>query len=108
LEAFVREGGIEDSTQMLERYLKDPAKVGAQVRAQVIDRLIDRGARASDAGDVPTALDCYNRVLALDEGNERVLALIERVGVDRRRRFMLLSAAALAAFGAITAAGAWA
>ncbi|HEY8430129.1 MAG TPA: serine/threonine-protein kinase [Sandaracinaceae bacterium] len=108
LEAFVREGGIEDSAQMLERYLKDPATVAAQVRAQVIDRLIERGARASDAGDVPTALDYYNRVLALDEGNERVLRLIERVGVDRRRRTMLLSAAGLAAFGVISAAGAWA
>lgn len=108
LEAFLAEAGIEDSAQMLERYLKDPEKVGAEVRAQVIDRLIDRGARASDAGDVPAALDYYNRVLALDEGNERVLKLIERVGMDRRRRAILTAAAGLTVLGAVAAAGAWA
>ncbi|MCZ7685776.1 MAG: serine/threonine protein kinase [Sandaracinaceae bacterium] len=108
LEAFLAEAGIEDSAQMLERYLKDPEKVGAEVRAQVIHRLIDRGARASDAGDVPAALDYYNRVLALDEGNERVLKLIERVGMDRRRRAILTAAAGLTVLGAVAAAGAWA
>lgn len=108
LEAFLAEAGITDSAQLLERYLKDPEKVGAEVRTQTIDRLIENGARASDAGDVPAALDYYNRVLALDEGNERVLKLIERVGMDRRRRMMLMAGAGLMVFGAITAAGAWA
>jgi serine/threonine-protein kinase len=108
LEAFIREAGIERSELMLERYLGDPEAVAVEVRAQTLERLIDLGARASDAGDVPTALDYYNRVLALDEGNERVLRLIERVGMDRRRRMLTLAGAALTAVGALTALGAWA
>ena len=107
LEAFVAEAGITDAQAMLERYLKDPEKVGAEIRAETIDRLIEHGARASDAGDVPVALDYYNRVLALDEGNERVLKLIERVGVDRRRRMLLRAGAGLMAFGALTTVSAW-
>ena len=108
LEAFVAEAGITDAQAMLERYLKDPEKVGAEIRAETIDRLIEHGARASDAGDVPGALDYYNRVLALDEGNERVLKLIERVGMDRRRRMLLMAGAGLMAFGALTTVSAWA
>jgi tRNA A-37 threonylcarbamoyl transferase component Bud32 len=107
LKDFIAEAGIEDSGKMLERYLQDPAKVGEEVRRQTIDRLIEHGARASDAGDVPKALDYYNRVLALDEGNERVLKLIERVGMDRRRRVILRAAAALTLFGGAMAATAW-
>ncbi len=108
LEAFLEDAGLEGSEALLERYLRDPEASGAQIRAQVVDRLIDHGARASDAGDVPTALDCYNRVLALDEGNERVLRLIERVGMDRRRRRLLALGGGLMALGVVTAAGAWA
>lgn len=108
LEQFVAEAGIDSSEQLLERYLADPEQVGADIRAELIDRLIDHGARASDIGDVPRALDYYNRVLALDEGNERVLRLIERVGVDRRRRMLLASGGALMAFGGLATLAAWA
>ena len=102
LERFVAEAGIEDVETTLAAYLADPETVGAELRAETIDRLIDHGARASDAGDVPTALDYYNRVLALDEGNERVLKLIERVGMDRRRRRLMFAGAGLIAFGLAT------
>lgn len=101
LEAFVAEAGIDDVEGLLARYLKDPEGVGRELVERAIDLLIDRGARASDAGDVPTALDYYNRVLALDEGNERVLKLIERVGMDRRRRALLMAGAGLMALGSV-------
>ncbi len=108
LERFVAEAGIEDVEQTLAAYLGDPERVGAEIKAETIDRLIDRGSRASDAGDVPVALDCYNRVLALDEGNERVLKLIERVGLDRRRRALMMSGAGLIAFGLVAGGVAYA
>ena len=108
LEAFIGEAGLDDAQGTLERYLGDPQAVGAELRAQIVEHLIDRGSRASDAGDVPAALDYFNRVLALDEGNERVLKLIERVGMDRRRRVLVLAGAGLTALGAVTALGAWA
>jgi serine/threonine-protein kinase len=108
LEAFVADAGLDGSEALIEQYLAEPEAAGARIRARVIERLIENGARASDAGDVPTALDCYNRVLALDDGNERVLRLIERVGTDRRRRMLLLVGGGLMAFGLVTGAGAWA
>src|SRR5690606_39168516 len=37
LEAFIAEAGITDPEATLERYLKDPEKVGAAIRAETID-----------------------------------------------------------------------
>jgi tRNA A-37 threonylcarbamoyl transferase component Bud32 len=108
LKSFVAESGITDIEAMVERYLNDPEKTAEEVRKQSVDRLIDLGARASDAGDVPKALDYYNRVLALDEGNERVLKLIERVGIDRRRKIILVAGAGLAAAGLLMGIAAYA
>jgi tRNA A-37 threonylcarbamoyl transferase component Bud32 len=105
---FLAESGFDDPEKLVEKYLHDPEKTTEDVRKQTVDRLIDLGARASDAGDVPKALDYYNRVLALDEGNERVLKLIERVGIDRRRRVLMLAGFGLMVFGALTTLGAWA
>jgi len=107
LEAFVAEAGIEEVEDTLAAYLADPETVGEALRVETVDRLIDHGARASDAGDVPTALDYYNRVLALDEGNERVLKLIERVGMDRRRRRMMFVGGGLIAFGLVASGAAY-
>lgn len=107
LEAFIAEAGIDNSETLLAKYLKDPDAIGKEIVELALDLLIDRGARASDAGDVPTALDYYNRVLALDDGNERVLRLIERVGLDRRRRSILATGGALMAFGAVAGGFAW-
>ncbi|HJL20530.1 MAG TPA: serine/threonine-protein kinase [Sandaracinaceae bacterium LLY-WYZ-13_1] len=108
LEGFVAEAGIEDPARTLESYLQDPEGVRDEVVASVVGHLIGHGVRASDAGDVPTALDYYNRVLALDEGNEKVLKLIEQVGMDRRRRTMMRLGAGLIAFGVLAGGGAWA
>lgn len=108
LESFVAEAGIEDAEVTLAAYLQDAETVGAELRDSTIEHLIERGSRASDAGDVPSALDCYNRVLALDEGNERVLKLIERVGLDRRKRAAMMSGAGLFAFGLVACGVAYA
>ncbi len=107
LEAFVAEVGISDPEQTLAAYLGDPETVAAALKKETIDRLIERGQRASDAGDVPNALDCYNRVLALDDGNQRVLKLIERVGMDKRRRAMIQGGAGLIALGLAAGGVAW-
>ncbi|MCA9611110.1 MAG: protein kinase, partial [Myxococcales bacterium] len=107
LEAFVAEAGIGDPEQTLAAYLSDPETVSVELKKETIDRLIERGQRASDAGDVPSALDCYNRVLALDDGNQRVLKLIERVGMDKRRRAMMQGGAGLVVFGLAAGGIAW-
>ncbi|MFK7986528.1 MAG: serine/threonine-protein kinase [Sandaracinaceae bacterium] len=108
LEAFVAKVGIDDPEALLGRYLVDPKKVGDEVRADVVEALTRQGKAASDESNVPLALDCYNRVLAIDDGNERVLRLIEQVGVDRRRRAAFLLGGVLLAIGATSGAAAWA
>ncbi|MGF1467069.1 MAG: serine/threonine-protein kinase [Sandaracinaceae bacterium] len=110
LERFVAEIGIDDPGALLARYLKDPDAVADEVRARAVGHLIGAGTRASDAGDIHGALDCYNRVLALDEGNEEVLRLVQRVGQDRRRRMALVGAGLMAAgvVAATIALGVWA
>ncbi|MGE0792402.1 MAG: protein kinase [Sandaracinaceae bacterium] len=108
LEAFVKKVGIDKPDEALAEYLQDPEGAKARLTKRTIDALIDEGSRASDAGDVPKALDCYNRVLALDDGNERVLKLIERVGLDRTRRMMLIAGVSLCAVGLGFGGLAWA
>ncbi|HHH30168.1 MAG TPA: hypothetical protein ENK57_17745 [Polyangiaceae bacterium] len=107
LEAFVAEVGITDVEATLASYLSDPEEAGPALRESTIRHLTERGSAASDAGDVPLALDYYNRVLALDEGNERVLKLIERVGLDRRKRAAGFIGAGLLAVGALASGTAY-
>ncbi len=100
LSAFVGEAGIDDPSAMLARYLRDPEKVSAELREDIVRRLVARGRKASSAGDVPAALDDFNRVLALDEGNPQVLELIERIGRRSRQRMTLtIAGAVLGVFG---------
>lgn len=86
---FVMRAGEEDPTALLAEFLGDPVATTARLEAQVVPRLIERGTEASSAGDVGTALDCFNRALALDEGNELALRRIEQMGQRGRRRRML-------------------
>ena len=98
--AFVAEADIDDPSAMLARYLPEPEKVAAELRAATIPRLTQRGKRRADQGDVPGALDDFNRVLALDEGNAQVLELIERIGRrSRQRTWLMAGGGILGAFG---------
>jgi len=93
--AFAREAGIENPSEMLTRYLKDPASVSTQLRTALIERLTILGERAARAGQVPIALDYFNRVLVFDEANKKVLVLIERVGRRARLHSFIVSMGAL-------------
>ncbi len=77
---FIGDVGIEAPDQALADYLSDPAGASAALRVQTIEKLTTLGESAQRRGDRPTALDCYNRVLALDESNPRVLAAVQRLG----------------------------
>lgn len=107
LEAFVADIGIADSTVLVARYLSDPDGVGEEVREKAVQFLTLTGKEASAKGQIPAALDAYNRVLALDEGNEEVLRLIQRVGQSRRQRAAMVGGSALMAVGLIAAIFAW-
>jgi hypothetical protein len=106
LEGFLAEAGIDDPHAALAAYLKDPDGESARLRASTVPRLVEAGQRASDAGDVPRALDYYNRVLALEPGHPEVLKLVRRVGMDRRRRTMAAFGLGLSALGVLSASAA--
>jgi len=108
LTAFVAEVGIDDPADYLGAYLKDTEGTTLALRKATLAALIVRGRDAATRGDVPVALDCYNRVLALDDGNEEVLALIERIGYrDRNKTVMFIAASLVAVGAAIAVAYAW-
>lgn len=88
LTAFVARAGEDDPTALLAEFLGDPKATIERLEPQIVERLIERGTAASN-DDVGTALDCYDRALALDEGNELVLRRIEQMGQRGRRRRIL-------------------
>jgi len=91
LRAFLTEMGIDDPDETLGRYLSDPDDVARELHEQSLQRLLEIGASAGKAGDVPKAQAALSRALALDDGNERALKLLGSLG--RRRRNTLIAIA---------------
>ncbi|MEM9194989.1 MAG: serine/threonine-protein kinase [Myxococcota bacterium] len=101
LTRFVAEVGIDDPSATLAAYLQDIEGQTVALRERAIEKLTKLGKAAADEGNVPLALDYFNRVLGLDEGNETVLGLIERVGKrNRTRTGMIVAGAILGVLGA--------
>jgi len=94
LRSFLADSGIEDPAATLRAYLADPVQVQHDLRARIVGRLTALGVAAADRGDVPEARDAFDRVLALDEGNEVVLARVAGLGRERRRRIRRAGVAA--------------
>jgi hypothetical protein len=93
---FVRAAGIEDPSEVIARYLKGTRAFSQAFRATIIEAEILLGEAAMKNGEVPRAIDAFNRVLAIDEHNERVLNQLKRLGHRQRlRRLGLWSAGAL-------------
>lgn len=103
LVAMLADSGIDDPDECLRAYLADPEAQAAAIREGAIPRLIALGAEAAQRRDVATALAHWNRVLALDEGNEDVLRRLRALGrTQSLRRVMVLCGAALGATGLFT------
>jgi eukaryotic-like serine/threonine-protein kinase len=103
LTAFVAAIGIDDPSRALAEYLVDPEGCAERLRARTIVALTERGEQAMARGEVRPALDDFNRVLALDEGNERVLGHIDRIRRrgDRRRLALLVAGVTLGLSGTL-------
>jgi serine/threonine-protein kinase len=78
--AFVADVGIDVPDQALADYLKDPEGYSATLRTQSIEKLTVLGEQAQRRGDRPAAMDYWNRVLALDENNSRVMGAVQQLG----------------------------
>ena len=72
--------GVDDPEAALTRYLQDPDREAEALRSGAVAKLIESGSARVRARDVPGAMDAFNRVLALDEGNEEALAQLSSLG----------------------------
>lgn len=105
LRAFLSDMGIDDPDATLERYLTSPDEVASELRDHALHRLLEVGAEAAKAGEVPRAQAALSRALALDEGNERALRLLSSLGRRRQRRSALIASALGLVVVALAAAG---
>jgi serine/threonine-protein kinase len=84
LREFVAESGWKEPEKNLREYFEDPEKFTAGHRAKLLETLPDLGVKARKAGRLPDALGYFNRALAIDPANVKVLGLVR--GISRRRR----------------------
>lgn len=95
LEAFVDDLGLPTTGQELRTYFADPEGYAARHRAALLETLIRRGKEEKKARCHQKAIDYFNRVLSLDETNEEVLSLVERMTARNRLRKGIEAAAVI-------------
>ncbi len=79
LDAFLRSVGIDPEAPgdwALSRYVLDSDEYEDRLRDWLVERLTARGQEEVEAGDTSAALRTFNRVMALDDDNEEVIAII--------------------------------
>jgi eukaryotic-like serine/threonine-protein kinase len=91
---FVRAAGIDNPGEVIARYLQGTRAFSASFRSRIIEAETALGQQAMKSGDVPRAMDAFNRVLAIDERNEQVLSLVQNLG--RRQKLRKVSTWAMA------------
>jgi len=94
LMAFVRAAGIDNPGEVIARYLQGTRAFSAAFRSRILEAEIALGQQAMKNGDVPRAMEAFNRVLAIDERNEQVLSLVQNLG--RRQQLRRISTWAMA------------
>ncbi len=103
LEGFLAEVGIDEPEATLAEFLKDPEKASETLKAQSIEKLTALAQEAARRKDRPEALRHCNRILALDDGNEAALALVESLGKESRAPKLVVLAAAVLVLGGVVA-----
>ncbi len=90
--ALCAEVGWDDPIKELDRYFADPDGVTEKVQSTLIVRLPALGLAARSRGDLREAMGYFNRALAIDPGNARVLSMVRSAARAHRRRRTLRSA----------------
>ncbi len=101
---FCAEVGWEEPEKKLVEYFADPEAFTEALKQQLLEVLPERGRRARDAKRVPEAMAYFNRALALDPSNLKVVELVRSVA-KRRQRERALRAAGLVSITAVVSAG---
>ncbi len=84
LDAALEKMGITSPLEELVRFFEDPDGWEDGKRETVVLRTLALGQAARKGNRLPEAMDHFNRVLALEPGNERALDAV--AGLSRRRR----------------------
>jgi eukaryotic-like serine/threonine-protein kinase len=82
--AAVHAVGIEETDPLRRKYFQDPAGFGQRFEEELVPLLIERGRRALERRNVPSAIAYFNRVLAYDPGNEEVQQCLDKLDQSRR------------------------
>jgi serine/threonine-protein kinase len=100
---FCAEVGWDDPAKKLTEYLAAPGAFTEAHKARLLQVLPERGRRARDEKRIPEAMAYFNRALAIDPTNEKVLELVRSVARRRQRERMLRGAALVTATAATSA-----
>ncbi|MEM7435169.1 MAG: serine/threonine-protein kinase [Myxococcota bacterium] len=99
LRSFLADMGVDDPDTTLARYFAEPERVSRELEAQALQRSLRIGAEAARADDIPKAQAALSRALAIDDGNERALKLLDSLGQGRRQRLIAVLGGALIVLG---------
>ncbi|MEM7139004.1 MAG: serine/threonine-protein kinase [Myxococcota bacterium] len=99
LRSFLADMGIDDPDATLARYFAEPERVSRELEVQALQRSLRIGAEAAKADDIPKAQAALSRALAIDDGNERALKLLDSLGQGRRQRLIAALGGGLILFG---------
>ena len=104
LAAYLGDLGLSDPAGELETYFDDPPTAEAALEKRVVERLMGRARDAAGSGQVASALEAYNQVLALEGDREDALAQVQRLSNARSRMtFMKRAAVATVAVAGVAA-----
>ncbi|MFO0562697.1 MAG: serine/threonine-protein kinase [Polyangiales bacterium] len=100
---FCAEVGWDEPAKKLTEYFSDPEAFTEAHKALLLEVLPERGRKARDAKRVPEAMAYFNRALAIDPTNVKVVELVRSVA-RRRQRERMMRGAALVTVTAATSA----
>ncbi len=100
---FCAEIGWDDPAAKLKEYITDPEAFAELHKTVLVEKLADLGEKAQNKRLAHEALGYFNRALAFDPGNARVLKLVRSVALRRRRERTLRAAAVVVVSAAVSA-----
>jgi tRNA A-37 threonylcarbamoyl transferase component Bud32 len=103
---FCRDAEWEDPKEQLEAFFAGPETFCDAHNAGLIERLARKGRLARDAGRIPEAMGYFNRALAHDPSNAKVIELVRSVARRRQRERTARAVALVGVTAALTATSA--
>ena len=101
--AFVKEIGIEFPEQELRRYFEEPEGYVTVLRERIKERLPQLGQAAQRSGAIGDAMGYFNRALALDPRNTKILAMVRSVARRRQMERAMRAVGIVGAAATVTA-----